>query len=139
MSKKKIYVGEDARTERKLLELVLNTNPDWSVEVWDNGLDLWLEVLNEPPSLVIVDLLLTALDGFTFCRLARCHRSLASLPILAISSMCQPETRDLVLDHGADRFLPKPFEPAQLVGMVEEMLAAQVHPTSGKSALNGRS
>ncbi len=117
-----IAIGEDSLVERKLLELVLSqTNAE--LAIYDNGLDLWRHVMNEPPRLVIVDLLLTSLDGFSFCRLMRGHRSLSeSPPILAISSMTTPGTEATILEHGATRFLAKPFTPEGLLRTVRELV-----------------
>lgn len=117
-----IAIGEDSLVERKLIELVLSqTNAE--LAIYDNGLDLWSHVNQEPPRLVIVDLLLTGLDGFSFCRLMRGHRSLkANPPILAISSMTTPGTAATILEHGATNFLAKPFTPEALLRAVRELM-----------------
>ncbi len=122
---KKVIVGEDSQVERKLIELVLSPHPEYELTLYDNGLGLWQHILSDPPDLVIVDLLLTGLDGFSLCRLLRGHRRLrATVPVLAISSMTTPGTEDSILEHGADAFLAKPFTPEELLSQVDRMSRA---------------
>ena len=119
-------VGEDSLVERKLLELVLGQT-DAQLVVYDNGLDLWNHVMAETPDLIVVDLLLTGLDGFSFCKLLRGHRSLREKPpVLAISSMTTPGTDKAILEHGATRFLAKPFTPEGLMAAARELLPTLV-------------
>lgn len=120
---KTVLVGEDSQVERKLIELVLGAQPGIQATLYDNGLDLWRNVLTDPPDLVVVDVLLTGLDGVSFCRLMRGHRQFRhSPPILAISSMTTPGTEATLLEHGATRFLQKPFSPDALAITVTELL-----------------
>ncbi len=61
------------------------------------------------PSVIITDLVMPGMDGFSFCREVKKNRRLANIPILVISAMPEEEARILSLESGADAFLGKPF------------------------------
>ena len=117
----RVFVGEDSVVERKLVQVVLQRIPSLEVTCFDNGLDLWLACLEEPPEIVIVDLLLPTLTGFEFCELFKRHQGLGeNTYILAISSMSGEETREESIRAGATDFLPKPLNPENLIRHLEQ-------------------
>ncbi len=61
------------------------------------------------PSVIITDLVMPGMDGFSFCREVKKNRRLANIPILVISAMPEGEARILSLEFGADAFIGKPF------------------------------
>ena len=75
----------------------------------------------EPPSLVVVDLLISGGAGQELCRLA--HEQVA-IPIIAISAI---DSRDQALQWGADAFLLKPLESLQFVSTVRDLLGTSAY------------
>lgn len=67
---------------------------------------------------MILERELPDMDGLAFCREVR-KRS--NLPILLISSLCEPEDKVVGLDVGADDYLGKPFNPRELVARVRAL------------------
>jgi len=118
-----VYVGEDSEVERQLLGLILDKLDQVQVRMFDNGLDLWFACLETTPDLIILDLLLTSLNGFDFCRLMRGHESMASSPpIVAVSSMPSERVQTEILNAGAQRFVQKPFEPQSFQTVLGDFL-----------------
>ncbi|MBH9553763.1 response regulator transcription factor [Inhella sp. 4Y17] len=74
------------------------------------------------PDLVILDLMLPDGDGLDFCRLLRAEPHLRALPVLMLSARGEPLDRVLGLELGADDYLPKPFEPRELLARVKALL-----------------
>ena len=62
--------------------------------------------------LVILDLMLPGEDGLSLCRKLR---SQSNLPVLMLTTKSEPIDRILGLEIGADDYLPKPFEPRELL------------------------
>ena len=79
--------------------------------------------LNEAFDLIILDVVLPGLDGFTICREVR-RRKLAT-PIMMLSARGVTEDRVRGLDSGADDYLTKPFDFAELSARVRALLRRQ--------------
>ncbi|MBN9414833.1 hypothetical protein ABS71_21455 [bacterium SCN 62-11] len=116
----KIYIGEDSPIEQKLLEAVLLGVPD--VHFFGDGLSLYRAVFQEPPNLVITDILMPGLQGLALCKLVRGHQRLRSVPILCISSITEGDVAERALAAGADAFLAKPLEVPRFEAIVTELL-----------------
>jgi DNA-binding response OmpR family regulator len=83
--------------------------------------------------LVILDLMLPDADGLDVCRRIRArHDALAHVPILMLTARGDPVDRVLGLELGADDYLPKPFEPRELLARVRAVLRRR--PPAGAAA-----
>ena len=75
------------------------------------------------PSLVILDLMLPDLDGLEVCRRIRAlPGSAAQIPVLMLTAKGDPMDRIIGLEIGADDYLPKPFEPRELLARIRAVL-----------------
>lgn len=92
----------------------------YQVEWRDNGTDGWDEARAGGYDLVILDLMLPGVDGWTICRRLRdaCDRT----PILMLTAMGEVDDRVRGLEMGADDYLPKPFAFAELRARVGALL-----------------
>jgi two-component system, OmpR family, response regulator len=71
------------------------------------------------PSLVILDVMLPDRDGFSLCREIRKE---SNLPIIILTARGELADRVAGLELGADDYLPKPFEPRELVARIQSLL-----------------
>lgn len=75
------------------------------------------------PELVILDLMLPDLDGLEVCRRIRAlGGAMAQIPILMLTAKGDPMDRIVGLELGADDYLPKPFEPRELLARIRAVL-----------------
>ncbi|MFM2035844.1 MAG: hypothetical protein RL459_1109 [Pseudomonadota bacterium] len=75
------------------------------------------------PELVILDLMLPDLDGLEVCRRIRAMPGeVARLPVLMLTAKGDPMDRIIGLEIGADDYLPKPFEPRELLARIRAVL-----------------
>ena len=74
---------------------------------------------SDPPDLLVLDVMLPAMDGFAVCRKVR-ERS--GVPIIMLTARGDVADRVLGLELGADDYLPKPFEPRELVARINAVL-----------------
>jgi DNA-binding response OmpR family regulator len=80
-----------------------------------------------PPDLVILDLMLPDLDGLEVCRRIRALPGvLAQTPVLMLTAKGDPMDRIIGLEIGADDYLPKPFEPRELLARIRAVLRRRV-------------
>jgi DNA-binding response OmpR family regulator len=77
----------------------------------------------EVPQLVILDWMLPGLDGLEVCRRIRMRPgAVARVPVLMLSAKGDPMDRIIGLEMGADDYLPKPFEPRELLARIRAVL-----------------
>jgi two-component system phosphate regulon response regulator PhoB len=77
---------------------------------------LFLSRLNEnPPDLVILDVMMPELDGIQLCRMLRADPRFKRLPVVFLSARGEEPSRIRGLEVGADDYIAKPFSPAELV------------------------
>ena len=84
-------------------------------------------LLNPRPSLIILDNLLPTTSGYEILDRMRHHERESDrtpVPVLFFSATSQPEARELAMQKGADHFLAKPFEIADLAAAINALLPA---------------
>ena len=80
-------------------------------------------VQDAPVELVILDLMLPDIDGLEVCRRLRAlPGEMARVPVLMLTAKGDPMDRIIGLELGADDYLPKPFEPRELVARIRAVL-----------------
>ncbi|HPW85212.1 MAG TPA: response regulator transcription factor [Rhodoferax sp.] len=81
----------------------------------------------QPPDLVVLDLMLPDIDGLEVCRRIRSlPTATAQTPILMLTAKGDPMDRIIGLEMGADDYLPKPFEPRELLARIRAVLRRKV-------------
>jgi DNA-binding response OmpR family regulator len=79
------------------------------------------------PALVILDLMLPDMDGLEVCRRIRAlPGAQAQVPVLMLTAKGDPMDRIIGLEMGADDYLPKPFEPRELLARIRAVLRRRV-------------
>ena len=73
----------------------------------------------DPPDIVILDVMLPDMDGFAVCRKVR---HVSRVPIIMLTARGDVTDRIVGLELGADDYLPKPFEPRELVARIQAVL-----------------
>lgn len=88
------------------------------------------------PDLVILDLMLPDMDGLEVCRRIRSLQgSAAHVPVLMLTAKGDPMDRIIGLELGADDYLPKPFEPRELLARIRAILRRRTdHSGSGAAS-----
>jgi DNA-binding response OmpR family regulator len=111
--------------EVRLAALIANhlTDLKFNVRVEHHGSAGLEAALSEPFELMILDVVLPGIDGFTICREIR--RRKVTTPIMMLSARGVIEDRVRGLDSGADDYLTKPFEFAELSARVRALLRRQ--------------
>jgi DNA-binding response OmpR family regulator len=78
----------------------------------------------DPPDLVVLDVMLPDTDGLTVCRKVR---ETSRVPIIMLTARGDVADRIVGLELGADDYLPKPFEPRELVARMQAVLRRGAH------------
>ena len=79
---------------------------------------------DDRPDLVVLDLMLPKMDGYKVCRALKFDERYKTLPIFILSARSGDQDRRLALDMGADAFVTKPYDMADLVAKIRVRLEA---------------
>src|SRR5215212_3371291 len=132
-SSMKILMVDDDPSLVKILSFLLK-DEGYEVVTATTGADA-LQILNQQwVDLVILDIMLPRVDGFEICRRVR---ETNRVPIIMLSARGSTEDRVRGLLDGADDYLPKPCEPAELLARVKALFRrSQTQPSSEGRVLN---
>jgi two-component system phosphate regulon response regulator OmpR len=113
-----ILVVDDDRRLRELLTRYL-TEQGFRVSSGEDAADARVKLGSLTFDLLIVDIMMPGEDGLTFTESLRRE---SEVPILLLTAMSESEDRIRGLERGADDYLPKPFEPRELVLRINAIL-----------------
>jgi DNA-binding response OmpR family regulator len=97
-----------------------------------------LKLQREPLDALVLDLMLPDGDGLDLTRELRADPRLRSLPLLMLTARGEPMDRIIGLELGADDYLPKPFEPRELLARIKALLRRAAPAADGAVLRFGR-
>jgi len=121
-SASKILVIDDDVRLRDLLSRYL-TEQGFQVATLPDGRDLDKKLQRDPPHLIVLDLMLPGEDGLSICR--RLRHAGEGVPVIMLTAKGEDVDRIVGLETGADDYLPKPFNPRELVARIHAVLRRQ--------------
>jgi twitching motility two-component system response regulator PilH len=118
---KTILLVDDDHATLKYVGLILE-NEGYRVVVAHDGEEALLKVRESRPDLVLLDIIMPRKNGYQVCRTIKEDETLRTLPVLMLSAKAQPSDRFWAKRVGADGFVAKPFDPADLLREIHALL-----------------
>jgi two-component system chemotaxis response regulator CheY len=121
-----ILIVDDSKTVRNLIAFILKKD-GFKVTAAEDGID-GLEKLysaKQPVDLLISDINMPRMDGFTFIRTLREQDAYRDLPIIVLSTEGQEKDIQAGLQLGANMYMVKPAQPEKLMRNVKMLLGGQ--------------
>lgn len=119
-----LLIVEDSQTQALVLKQFLTDNGFNAVCVVDAKAALqWLQT--QIPALIISDVLMPEIDGFTLCETIKGTPATENVPVLLLTRLSEPEDIVRGLESGADHFVTKPFDNALLLAQINNILLNQ--------------
>jgi two-component system response regulator MprA len=115
----KVLVVDDDRAIRESLARALELD-GYEVDLVSDGAAALATIRASRPDMAVVDVMMPNIDGLTLCRVLRAEKD--RLPILMLTARTETADRVAGLDAGADDYLPKPFDLAELMARVRALL-----------------
>ncbi|MEY3974288.1 MAG: Transcriptional regulatory protein OmpR [Pseudomonadota bacterium] len=125
-----LVVDDDARL-RDLLARYLGEN-GFRVRSAQDAASMEIERRREPVDLLVLDLMLPGEDGLSICRRLRADNE--QLPIIMLTARGEEVDRIVGLEMGADDYLPKPFNPRELLARIRAVLRRKGGAPGGSAA-----
>lgn len=120
----RILAVDDDPSTLKLIELVLR-NEGFVVQTFTDAVEALAymkDLTEEPPHLILSDMRMPAMSGFEFLQTLRQHSLLSHVPFLFLSSYAELNDIRMGMRLGADDYVPKPFQPQELIESVRVRL-----------------
>jgi len=125
---KRILVVDDKEENQYLLQALLTGN-GFAVELAAHGAEALIKARQHPPDLIIADILMPVMDGFTLCREWKQDERLKLVPfVFYTATYTDDRDREFALSLGAERFLIKPEEPEALLAIIRELTEIKITP-----------
>jgi putative two-component system response regulator len=112
--KPRLLIVDDELVIHQTLEALL-LGEAYELHHANNGIEGLGRAIDIQPDAILLDVMMSGMDGFAVCRALRNTPLLAEVPILMITSLDDRESRLAGLDAGADDFLTKPFDTLELL------------------------
>jgi two-component system cell cycle sensor histidine kinase/response regulator CckA len=117
-----VLIVDDNQQNRYLLEVLLEGHGYTTVSAV-NGEEALASARRHPPDLVIADILMPVMDGYSLCRHLKADTDLDQIPLIFYTATyTEAEDREFALGLGAERFIIKPQDPEDLIRIISEVL-----------------
>lgn len=113
----RILAVDDDADSLQLLKITLS-RAGYSVTLAADGGKGWKSLQEDPPDLLLTDVMMPVLDGFELLRRVRADRRLSSLPVILLTAKSSVDDIARGLELGADEYLLKPFRREELLERV---------------------
>ena len=131
MGNKKILIIDDDEKLQKLLKEYLKGHGFNVVSLMDeNEAGTFIE--KENPDIVILDVMLPSIDGF---EILKAIRRFSSIPVVMLTARGEETDRIVGLELGADDYLPKPFNPRELLARIKAVMRRFHHEEPGAGTI----
>ena len=121
MSKGRILFVEDDMDTYKLVQFVMERS-GYEIFLAATGRDGVSAAIKQQPDLILMDLLLPEMDGWSATAEIRSNLVTANIPVIALTAHAQAGDRKRALDAGCDDYLIKPIDMAELLRIVDQAL-----------------
>ncbi len=117
-----ILIAEDSPTQAEKLKHLLETR-GYTVRAASNGRQALALAQQKSPTLVISDIVMPEMDGYTLCKEIKAREGLKAVPVILVTELSTVDDVIRGLECGADSFVRKPYESRYLLGRVDYALA----------------
>jgi CheY-like chemotaxis protein len=119
---KKILICDDDPAILRVIQVNLEVE-GYDVVTAHHGEEA-LEVAHaEHPDLIILDIMMPRLDGYQTCEALKSADDTKAIPVIFLSAKAQASDIEKGKSYGVDDYLTKPFDPSDLIDVVERLLA----------------
>ena len=127
--KRKIIIVDDDRETREMLKMALELE-GYEVSQAANGLRLISTLHVDRPDAVLLDVVMSWINGFELCRAVKKNEEFKDIPVIFISARKTQKDIDAGLAAGAVDYFSKPIDMERLLARLEQLIAANRGPAA---------
>lgn len=118
--KKILVIEDDLRVQESISDLLQTKN--YEVLLAQNGKDGIQMAIDNKPDLILCDIMMASLNGFSVLHSVKSMPELQATPFIFLSALAEQKYINMGLEKGADRYLIKPFKAEELFTAIFELL-----------------
>ena len=118
-----ILVIDDNQEVRSLVKDILS--PEYQIVEAADGLEGWQKASDIVPDLIVSDILMPGMDGNMLCEKIKSSNLTNHIPVILLTALPTSADRIKGLKHGADSYIPKPFEAEHLLVRIEKLISSR--------------
>jgi len=122
----RVLIVDDERHNRQVLEVMLQPE-GFHLRSAASGKEALVMVASEPPDLILLDIMMPGMDGYQVARAIKADLATRNIPIIMVSALDDRHARMAGLNDGAEEFLTKPVDRAELCVRVRNLLRLKVY------------
>ena len=119
-----IMVVDDEPDIQTVAEMSLSVVGGWSVRLVSSGIEAIESAAENPPDLILLDVMMPGMDGLATLRALRSRDETREIPVILMTAKVQSHEVEGYLSKGADAVIPKPFDPMTLPDEIRNLTAA---------------
>ena len=120
----RILIADDNPQGVELLEAYL-AESDFEIRTAADGEQTLEQIRQWQPDVILLDIMMPKISGFEVCKRLRAHPVTRDTGVLMITALDQPSDRDRAVEAGADDFLTKPINKAELLLRIHSLLKSR--------------
>lgn len=117
-----VLIAEDSPTQAARLKYLLE-KCGYGVMVAPNGKEALATAHKHKPDLIISDVMMPEMDGYSLCKQVKSDEKMKRIPIILLTSLSDPQEVIKGLQSGADNFITKPYDDEYLLSRIQDVLA----------------
>ncbi len=130
----RILIADDNAQNVELLDAYL-AEGDWDVRTAADGEETLRLVRDWRPHVILLDIMMPKISGFEVCKRLRADPATRDIAVLMVTGLDQPSDIDKAVEAGAEDFMTKPINKADLLRRVNALLKARSNPRELDRAL----
>ncbi|MDO4164971.1 MAG: two-component regulator propeller domain-containing protein [Bacteroides sp.] len=117
----KVLIVEDEEEIRSYLQKELSD--EYRIQTCANGKEAYEQILSDAPDLVVSDVMMPEMDGFTLCRKIKQNTNVNHIPVILLTAKSKPEDTMEGMEMGADAYIVKPFHTELLKSKIANLIS----------------
>lgn len=118
----KVLIADDEQDIKDVMQMYLE-GQGYEVETAYDGLDTLDMVNTWQPQIVLLDIMMPVMDGISVCKKIKSDAATKDIKVVMVSAASKREKEGEAYQAGADGYVLKPFDPADLADIIEKTLA----------------
>jgi CheY-like chemotaxis protein len=117
----RVLIVDDERKNRQLIEVVLGEE-HYEISTANSGEEALAAILTSPPDILLLDVMMPGMDGYQVATRVKGDPATARIPIIMLSALTDANSMNHGRSAGAEAFLAKPVNGAELRQQVQKLL-----------------